>query len=100
MKVGYKINGMTVSRAEFMRDAKGLEGGAPMIAPHKNWPMVSMAAGVAPEQVQEYNEFYRQSGITGARHREDGLLELDSRGARKKMLRARGLHDNDAGYSD
>jgi hypothetical protein len=100
MKVVYKINGKTVSRAEFMRDAKGLEGGVPMISPAKNWPMVSMAAAVDPSQVAEYNDFYKQHGITGARHRPDGMLVLDSRSARKAMLRARGLRDNDGGYGD
>ncbi|MFH1184666.1 MAG: hypothetical protein V1755_06455 [Chloroflexota bacterium] len=100
MKVAYKINGRTVSREEFMRGAKGLEGGAPMIAPPSNWPMVSMAAAVDPSQAAEYNEFYKQNGITGARHRPDGMLELDTRGARREMLRARGLHDNDGGFGD
>ncbi len=61
-------------------------------------PRESVAAGCNSTQVADFNEFYRERGITGAYHREDGTLLVDSNGAMNKVLQARGLYDRDAGY--
>src|SRR5690606_11066299 len=56
-------------------------------------PLTSIAASVSADKAQEYNEFYRRRGITGAEHDERGILRFSSRGQRAKCLKARGLAD-------
>lgn len=61
-------------------------------------PRESVAAGCHSNQVKDFNEFYKERGISGAYHREDGTLLVDSNGAMNAVLEARGLYDRDAGY--
>ena len=101
MKVGYKINGKTVSRAEFMRDAKGLEGGAPMVQPSGNWPWRGeVSIRVAPEQAEEYNEFVRVKGLSGVHYGKDGVPTCETRRARHDLCKALRYIDRDGCYGD
>lgn len=61
---------------------------------------VSVAAGVHSRQANEFNEYYKQQGIIGARHREDGSLVYDSKKAFNDVLKARGLYNRDSSYGD
>jgi len=63
-------------------------------------PLESVGLGVHRTQATEFNEMYRDAGISGAMHKEDGTLVLESRQARNKVLKLRGCRDNDAGYGD
>jgi hypothetical protein len=63
-------------------------------------PLESVGLGCHPTQVQEFNQYYQQHGITGAHHNEKGNCVLESRKARNQVLKLRGLRDNDAGYGD
>lgn len=61
-------------------------------------PEKSLAAGCHSNQVAEFNEYYRERGVIGARHLADGTLEYDSQGAMNDVLKLRGLYDRDACY--
>lgn len=63
-------------------------------------PQESLAMSCHRSQVGEYNAFCRDKQISGAHYKPDGTCVLESRQARNKLLRARGLRDNDAGYGD
>ena len=63
-------------------------------------PLESVSSGCHPNQVQEFNQFYKQQGITGALHKKDGTCVFESRQARNQVLEARGMRDQDAGYGD
>lgn len=63
-------------------------------------PLVSMAAGVHPDQVAEANAHLQKHGVKGARYRPDGQAEFDSRQGRREFGRATGYYDADAGYGD
>lgn len=63
-------------------------------------PLESMSIGVHRNQVAEFNKMYKDRGIAGAYHKEDGTLVMESRKARNEVLKARGCRDNDAGYGD
>ena len=51
-------------------------------------------------QVQEAREAIRQHNIPGAAVHDDGKVQFTSRRARRDLLKMRGLHDQDGGYSD
>jgi len=63
-------------------------------------PLESVGMACHRQQVTEFNEMYRDKGISGAYHKKDGTLVLESRQARNDVLKARGCRDNDAGYGD
>jgi hypothetical protein len=63
-------------------------------------PLRSMGLGVHRKQVNEFNEFYAENGISGAYHDLDGTCVLESRKARNQVLKLRNLRDNDASYGD
>ena len=100
MKIGYKINGKSVTRAEFMRGRKKVKPGAPMINHAYAKPLVGIAAGCHPDQVQEFNADLERAGIQGARYLPDGRVEYSARSARRAHARFRGLVDLDGGYGD
>lgn len=64
------------------------------------WPMVSINAGVNPDQVNELRDFWRQHGVTGCDVLPNGDVVWESRSARKRDCEARGLYDRDGGYGD
>ena len=76
--------------------------GVPMVgvAISQAAPLRSLGLGCARRQVGEFNRYYREHGISGAYHDSDGTCVLESRQARNKVLKLRGLRDNDAGYGD
>jgi hypothetical protein len=63
-------------------------------------PLRSLGLSCGADQAREFNEFYREHGITGAYHERDGTCVLESRQARNDVLKLRGVRDNDAGYGD
>lgn len=104
MKVGLpRINGKPVSRRKFLEHRGVLSSeGVPAVASAygEEKPLVSIGAGCHPRQVKAFNEALQRRGIVGARYRPDGAVEFTSRGARKRTLKALGLHDNQGGYGD
>jgi putative FmdB family regulatory protein len=65
----------------------------------ENWPMESDAAGVHPSQVREATEYAQQVGVP-TDYTPDGRAIFRSRKHRAKYLKAHGMVDRDAGYSD
>lgn len=65
-----------------------------------NYPMVSDAAGVHPSQIKEHMDHLRQMGCGQVNHTKDGSVIFESKGQRRKVLKALGLFDRNAGYSD
>jgi hypothetical protein len=61
-------------------------------------PEKSVAAGCHSNQVEDFNNYYRERGVVGARHLPDGTLEYESQGSFNKVLELRGLFDRDACY--
>ena len=76
--------------------------GRPMIANTytEHDPLISDGCGVMKSQVQETRKAIRHHGIQGAAVLPNGQIRFTSRRARKEFLAMRGLHDNEAGYSD
>ena len=64
-----------------------------------NWPMLSDAAGVSPDQVGEATRHSREIGIPTEFSR-DGRAVFTDRAHRKKYCEAVGLYDRNGGYSD
>jgi hypothetical protein len=64
------------------------------------WPLESRSAGCMRAQVEEFNRDLEAAGITGARHKENGDLVIESRQARNQVLKHRGIIDQDGGYGD
>ncbi len=60
----------------------------------------SLAAGCNSTQVADFNGYYKERGVVGARHLADGTLEYDSQGAFNDVLKLRGLFNRDGGYGD
>lgn len=82
---------------------------APSTSPAEKGPMtskayqgglVSVGAGVHPDQVAEFNAATRAAGLTGVEYLPNGDVRFDSRGQRAAELRRRGMHDRDGGYGD
>lgn len=63
-------------------------------------PLVSQSLGCHSSQVEDFNRRLKEAGISGARHRPDGTLEITSRTARNQVMRLRGAKDLDGGYGD
>lgn len=64
------------------------------------WPMVSVNAGINPEQIGELREHWRQRGVIGCDVLPNGDIVWESAAARKKDCESRGLYDRDGGYGD
>lgn len=64
------------------------------------WPMESDAAGVDPSQIGEAQQELAAKGVHADFNRNTGAIVFESRGHRNKCLRALGMHDRSAGYSD
>lgn len=99
MGVKYRLNGEAVTKAEFMKDTKGMAGGAPMVGNHKGWPRVSQAAGVHPSQRHEAAAHAASMGVP-TEINTDGDVVFRDRKHQTKFLKAHGMRDNDGGYSD
>lgn len=97
-----KLNGKWVTSAEFHRGGPIGGQGVPSIATTYSDanPLVNDGVGCMKAQVPEMREAIRKRGIVGARVKDNGQIEFTSRRARKQVLAMRGLHDNEAGYSD
>jgi hypothetical protein len=65
-------------------------------------PLISEGLGCMKHQVPEMRRAVERHGLTGVRVRDNGSVELTSRGdaGRRGLLRMRGLVDNDGGYGD
>jgi hypothetical protein len=101
-KVRYKINGKEVARTEFNKNPKE---GVPTLQNSDHWRgYVSQGLGCHSSQIDSLNEEAKKHGITGVRYRKDkhggGVCEVSSRKQRAKLLKSRGLVDNDGGFGD
>lgn len=65
----------------------------------KNWPMVSTAAGVAPDQAKEAHAKSIRDGVP-TRFTKGGDAVFESRSHRKRYLKTIGMIDRNAGYGD
>lgn len=94
----YKINGKTVTRAQFLAQPLGGTG-LPMVASASCYPNYSRGLGCHPKQINEMKQAYADQGIK-VDYTKDGRAVIESRKHRAKLLRAAGMVDEDAGYSD
>lgn len=67
---------------------------------YARWPMVSVRAGVNPDQADDLRAFWQERGITGCEVLPSGDVQWDSRAARKKDCEAREMYDRDGTYGD
>jgi hypothetical protein len=104
MAVIYRINGRKVTKAEWdKRRGVGLKPGEAPRVPNtyrSDAPHVTQGAGCLPHQVPAMREFCRKKGVRGVVVNNDGTVECRTRGARRRLLKARSLHDNDGGFGD
>ena len=96
---GYKINGKTVTRRQFLRRKKRGVPACPKTYGEGN-PLQSEALGCMKSQVPEMRRVLKKRGIRGVRVLDNGAVELTSRGGRRELMKLRGLHDNDGGLGD
>lgn len=64
------------------------------------WPMESDAAGVDPTQIPEAGAELAAAGVSADFNPNTGAMIFESRGHRAQCLKAIGMHDRDAGFSD
>jgi len=64
------------------------------------WPMKSDAAGVHPDQIGEAMSAASKMGVPTSFDSKTGQAIFESRGHRKRYLKAHGMHDRNAGYGD
>lgn len=63
------------------------------------WPYLSDALGVNPRQVEAAAKAAEEAGVPTNFH-PDGRAELRTRGHRRRLMKALGMRDRDAGYGD
>ena len=100
--MNYVLNGRSVSREEFLRDAREDWLSVPLVANtyRDHDPLVSEGLGCMKSQVAEMRDVIRRHNIQGVTVRDSGQLEITSRRGRRELLRVRGLVDADGGYGD
>lgn len=104
-EVTYTYNGRTVTKEELdvlvPRKPDWLEA-PPMTADTytEHDPLISDGTGCMKSQVGELREEIRKRGIVGAQVLDNGQVRYTSRRARREVLRAQGLVDNDGSYGD
>lgn len=64
-----------------------------------NYPMRTDVEGVHPSQAKELSDYLAEKGVPTQVY-SDGTVRWESRGHRREYLKARGMIDRDAGYSD
>jgi putative FmdB family regulatory protein len=64
-----------------------------------NWPLLSDAMAVHPDQIAEATSANRRNG-TNVGYTPDGRAIFESRAQRKAHCQAYGYHDNSGGYGD
>jgi hypothetical protein len=91
--------GQIAFREELEKD--GLRPG-PIASPnqHAKWPMVSVNAGVNPDQIDELRAHWARHNVTGVDVTPEGDVIWNDAGARKADCESRGLYDRNAGYGD
>jgi hypothetical protein len=65
-----------------------------------SWPMKSDAAGVHPDQCQEFSKNSAKMGVSTEFDKKTGQAIFTSRSHRAKYLKAMGFHDRNGGYGD
>jgi len=88
---------------EVKRKRRPVASGIPAIGAYgEGNPLVSQGLGCMPHQVPEMRQVVKEAGLTGVHVRDDGAVELTSRGnaGRRGLMKLRGFHDNDGGYGD
>lgn len=65
-----------------------------------NWPQVSYAAGVHPDQIPEQQAALKAAGVRTTYYTKEGDPIFEDRHHRREALIAMGLYDRNAGYSD
>ena len=65
-----------------------------------NYPMVSYAAGVHPDQVEQQMRYLRERGCGQVNHTSDGDPIFEDKHQRRRVCEALGLFDRNGGYSD
>lgn len=85
-----------VCTEKMKRDFRTEQGGKRI---NEGWPMVSVAAGINPDQVGEYREFDKTMGVP-TEYNSDGDVVFTSRAHRKRYCEAHRLFDRNGGYGD
>lgn len=98
------IDGKEVSREEFYAafPPKKIKAGSRIMVSgiaHSCWPMKSKAFGVHRKQVAAANARNERLGLS-TRYAEDGTAVIPDRAERRRLCKAEGFFDNDAGYGD
>ena len=70
------------------------------IVTRPKWSMISVRAGVHPEQIDELRQQWDEHGVTGCRVLPNGDVEYADRAARRRDFKSRDMHDRDGGYGD
>lgn len=65
-----------------------------------NWPKVSEALAVHPDQVAEATARNKRHGVNVPYDPETGCAILPDRAERARLLRLENMHDNQGGYGD
>lgn len=65
-----------------------------------NYPMVSYAAGVNPNQIKEHMAHLRKAGCGEVEHTKGGDIVFQDARQRKKVCETLGLFDRNGGYGD
>lgn len=97
----YRINGRLVSRKRFLQGARANGMPQTSITTYRGHdPLISEGIGCLQSQVPEMRETIHKHGIQGVTVKDSGQLEITSKRGRKKLMRVRGMKDNEGGYGD
>ncbi len=99
--MNYRINGKLVSRKRFLEGARADGMPQTSITTYRGHdPLLSEGIGCMKSQVPEMRDVIQKHSIPGVRVKDSGQLEITSKRGRKKLMKVRGMRDNDGGYSD
>ena len=94
----YAADGMSIEGEWWDRDISAEHGGPSMSG--SAWPIKSDAAGVHPNQVEQFQEHSARMGVPTEFDRSTGQAIFRSRGHRAQYLKMMGIHDRNGGYGD
>lgn len=97
----YYVDGGEVSESEYKNTFPDRDG-VPVLQTNDHWRKFKSdyGLGVHSSQAEEFNKQARDAGLTGVHYDETGVPHISSREQRKKLLKVRGVVDNDGGYGD
>ena len=94
----YYLDGREVTEAEYRERYPAPElgqGGIPGGLHSKGWPIYSDALAVHPKQIEAAKARNKKHGLNIEYDPKDGRAILPDNGARRKLMKIEGCHDND-----